>query len=156
MFTRPAFIVSSQFWWLPDRDLEEPVSSTESPVKSANVSFHSLISTPKIQRRTAPRKRSLTYKAQLITKALFTDKKRCKQQAPTATESKKQKVRPSYRKPEQDCNESWYCKICEEDEKLDMRQCIACDDWVHEECVGLSHGSDEDEFQFVCPDCSNV
>ena len=48
--------------------------------------------------------------------------------------------------------ESWYCVVCHEDRKIDMRQCIVYKVWVHEKCVGL--GPDDDE-QFICPNCSH-
>ena len=75
-------------------DLQEsdPTRPIGSPVRSPNVSFHCIMNTPKLVRKSdsGKRKRSLTYKAQLLTKELFTTKKRFKQ---TPVLSKKQKSR---------------------------------------------------------------
>lgn len=46
--------------------------------------------------------------------------------------------------------ESWYCYVCDTEDKLDMRQCVKCHIYVHEECVGWS---EEDLEAFVCPKC---
>lgn len=46
--------------------------------------------------------------------------------------------------------ESWYCPACNMDTVLAMRQCITCDLWYHEECVGLTK---DDLDIFICPNC---
>lgn len=43
--------------------------------------------------------------------------------------------------------ESWYCFICKEDRVLDMRLCVLCCRYVHEECVGLCR---DNKTKFVC------
>ncbi|KAK9694390.1 hypothetical protein QE152_g33578 [Popillia japonica] len=48
--------------------------------------------------------------------------------------------------------ESWYCNVCKEDAVKDMRMCISCAAYAHEECVGLTK-SDKDPF--ICPNCEN-
>lgn len=47
--------------------------------------------------------------------------------------------------------ENWFCSVCYEDYESDMRQCVKCKDWVHEDCVGLTIDDLED---FECPECS--
>lgn len=44
--------------------------------------------------------------------------------------------------------ERWYCLACKEERIADMRQCVECHKWYHEDCVGLTK-SDLDAF--VCP-----
>ncbi|CAG4946405.1 unnamed protein product [Parnassius apollo] len=44
----------------------------------------------------------------------------------------------------------WYCFICGTEELLDMRLCISCKRYVHEECVGLTINDSEN---FMCPEC---
>lgn len=48
-------------------------------------------------------------------------------------------------------NESWYCYLCQEDAVKDMRLCVMCKSYVHEECVGLSSA---DKDIFFCPNCN--
>lgn len=47
--------------------------------------------------------------------------------------------------------ENWYCQACKVDLVSDMRQCIDCFLWYHEECVGLSKNDIE---EFLCPECN--
>ncbi|CAG4965302.1 unnamed protein product [Parnassius apollo] len=44
----------------------------------------------------------------------------------------------------------WYCFICGTEKLLDMRLCISCKRYVHEECVGLTINDSEN---FMCPEC---
>lgn len=47
--------------------------------------------------------------------------------------------------------ESWFCYLCSEDRISDMRLCMKCLKYVHEECVGLTR---EDNIpKFLCPEC---
>lgn len=46
--------------------------------------------------------------------------------------------------------DSWYCHACHGDRIADMRPCIQCHRWYHEECVGLTN---KDKEAFLCPDC---
>ncbi|KAB0804874.1 hypothetical protein PPYR_01844 [Photinus pyralis] len=47
--------------------------------------------------------------------------------------------------------ESWYCKLCQEDRVADMRVCVACNVYMHEECLGLTA---KDKIpNFLCPEC---
>lgn len=45
----------------------------------------------------------------------------------------------------------WYCHGCKIDKIIDMRQCLKCQKWYHEICVGLTK---DDEEQFICPECN--
>lgn len=47
---------------------------------------------------------------------------------------------------------SWYCFLCSIDAVADMRPCIKCGRYVHEDCVGLSA---HDEEVFICPSCED-
>lgn len=47
--------------------------------------------------------------------------------------------------------ESWFCYLCQEDVMKDMRLCVACNTYVHEECVGLT--AIDKENAFLCPNC---
>lgn len=49
--------------------------------------------------------------------------------------------------------ESWYCDACTEDVMKDIRICIACATYYHEECVALAK---DDKDNFVCPKCESV
>ncbi|XP_050500780.1 uncharacterized protein LOC126880769 [Diabrotica virgifera virgifera] len=48
-------------------------------------------------------------------------------------------------------SESWFCHVCNEDRQADMRLCLACGQYMHEECVGLTK---HDKDKFICPNCS--
>lgn len=47
-------------------------------------------------------------------------------------------------------SDNWFCHACKVNRKEDMRICIRCQKWYHEECVGLTQ---EDNDDFICPDC---
>lgn len=46
---------------------------------------------------------------------------------------------------------SWFCKICEQDKKEDMTQCMKCGDWLHDKCAKLKKTVDE----FFCENCKS-
>lgn len=138
--------------------------SKEVPSSSSkNVSFNVLMLTPKIQRKRSIRKKSLTYKAQVMNADLFTsdnckkpDQKK-KKQVPSKSKklsSNNKRTGPKKKKfPTQKARNStasWYCPVCSEDTPLSMRQCFHCHIWYHEECVGLES---DDEGDFICMDC---
>ncbi|KAJ2954232.1 hypothetical protein O0L34_g2477 [Tuta absoluta] len=41
----------------------------------------------------------------------------------------------------------WYCHACAEDRVADMRSCVTCMKWYHEECIGLTK---DDKEEFTC------
>ncbi|CAH1996069.1 unnamed protein product [Acanthoscelides obtectus] len=77
-----------------------------------------------------PRKKTMNYKAQTITKDLF-------QQNPSSS-----RIIP-------DRLTDWYCQACKENRLSNMRQCMKSQIWYHEECVGLT----ESDLIFECPEC---
>lgn len=134
---------------LPLSLLSKINSITETPHKIDNQStaceIHDFLPTPKFEvKATAPRKKSLNYRAQEVTKDLFGD---------SATNCTPQITVPSSRvedvsatsstitgsKPKRHDNKpSWYCPAYKEDRVDDMRRCRPCGVWYHELCVGLA------------------
>ncbi|KAL3272599.1 hypothetical protein HHI36_014069 [Cryptolaemus montrouzieri] len=47
----------------------------------------------------------------------------------------------------QAATESWFCVACQSDDQKDMRMCVNCNTWYHEECVGLE---EDDTENFEC------
>lgn len=56
------------------------------------------------------------------------------------------------KKQEQDENDSWYCKICQEDVKENMIKCSNCEVWVHELCAGTTKKTK----CYYCDDCQDL
>ena len=52
-------------------------------------------------------------------------------------------------------DEAWLCAVCNKDVKLSMTKCVGCENWVHNECVGLESDDDDDFATFMCPDCDD-
>lgn len=122
---------------LNKKQVEKPVTTVD-----LDESFKELLPTPDANKRVARkanRRKALNYKAQKVTRDLFTGSE-IKPSSSTEPE-------PSSSKP----IESWYCSICMTERKIDMRLCTECLKYYHEECVGLT-AEDEDEFQ--CPNCN--
>jgi len=120
-----------------------------------NVSFTELMETPKIKKKQVCRKKSLNYKAQLVTKKLFYGSKKTTSSRDNLSKnipSKKSKTKPKKKnsKPLAINNVSWFCAVCGKDTALSMRQCNMCKIWYHEECVGLDS---DDEDNFFCMEC---
>lgn len=114
------------------------------PKKAADNSFSDVLITPQQEEKRTPKRRKvLNYKAQEVKKDLFE-----KHSAETTTAPKK--GRPEGRKKRRE--ESWMCSVCGTDTALDMRKCESCEDWVHEECVGLTATDME---PFICPTCTS-
>ena len=120
-----------------------------------NVSFTELMETPKIKKKGVCRKKSLNYKAQLVTKKLFYGSKKVsfKKQSKNVLPKIKTKAVPKKKKsmPMTTSNASWFCAACGKDTALSMRQCHLCKIWYHEECVGLDS---DDEDNFFCMECN--
>ncbi|CAH1955815.1 unnamed protein product [Acanthoscelides obtectus] len=99
----------------------------------SRTSFQKLLATPDMKQAVTvklPRKKAMNYKAQTITKDLF-------QQNPSSSRIVPDQVA------------DWYCPACKENRLSDMRQCMKCQVWYHEECVGLT----ESDLIFECPEC---
>jgi hypothetical protein len=93
------------------------------PDNTLHQSFQELLPThlnkvPDKKKKT--RRKALNYKAQNVTTNLFN------QEEPTCSRSQS--------KP----RESWCCSVCQRDEQKDMRICVRCLTYYHEECVGLT------------------
>ncbi|XP_046978393.1 uncharacterized protein LOC124544043 [Vanessa cardui] len=105
-----------------------------------------------------PRKKALNYKGQRVTKDLFnTDKEPKKNNSNNKKKGKKpikktdkQKRKSLIKTKSTEDREQWYCLACKEERIADMRQCVGCRQWYHEDCVGLTK-SDLDAF--ICPNC---
>lgn len=154
---------SSESDYMPLSAIASKLASTKNEEKISNekeVSFKELIPSPAfppIKDKRCPRRKSINYRAQQVTKDLFT-KPSCSFSNHSKPEAAVLTAKPlastskaviSYRR-ENITEESWYCKLCNTDEKLDMRLCSACKTWCHEVCVGLTP---DDSENFVCPDC---
>lgn len=99
-------------------------------------------------------KATLKSKASLKPKACSTPKPTSKVMstpkdtpASNATTSKATKKNTKEKAAKQD----WYCAVCGKNEILDMRLCIICQKYVHEDCVGLTKEMKE---RFICPSCN--
>lgn len=113
-----------------------------------NNSFTEMLPTPNqaLTKAKKPRKPALNSRAQVVTRNLFNKENKTKD---SSTNIKKKSRAP---KPQgKILKESWYCKLCREDRQIDMRLCVKCKDYVHEECIGLTK-NDVIEI-FICPDC---
>ena len=114
--------------------------------------------TPKVKKKHALRKKSLNFKAQLVTTQLFYGSKNSALAKSTSDKisSKKPKLKSRKKRESKidkstDSNRaSWFCAACGEDKVLSMRQCSFCIVWYHEECVGLDS---DDENNFLCVQC---
>nr|CAI5838934.1 unnamed protein product [Callosobruchus analis] len=118
-------------------------SSSEGEEISFNESFREILPTPVIEeKKVIPRKKSLSYRAQKVTKALFAEQVKKKNETGKSKKIIKNKK----------VVEAWYCHLCDEDQVRDMRVCSMCSRYVHEECVGLTKMDREPTF--ICPSCS--
>lgn len=106
-------------------------------------SLTELLPTPEIKTKSVKRRKALNSVAQVVKKDLFASScdSRTKGQANETYQNKK--------KPEKQ-KESWFCFLCQEDRIADMRMCILCQRYVHEECAGLYKG---DKIKFICSNC---
>lgn len=101
--------------------------------------FKEVLKTPELpSRKSQVRRKAFNYKTQLVTKDLFQTEKRTSQNS-CQKEKSKLKIDP------------WFCYLCQSSEKLDMRSCVLCQVWVHEECAGMVP---DDTDYFICTNCS--
>lgn len=144
-------------------------------------SFQEILQTPDVKKKTfKQRAKALNYTAVQVTKALFTDKqdkkpvkgenKQTKQKKGGAKTSKDFNVKKGRGKTQSSLKdlleagpsglqhsktgqeqESWFCYLCSEDRIADMRLCMKCLKYVHEECVGLTR--EDNISKFLCPEC---
>ena len=144
------------------REFEEEIHQVSATQKDScptpmNLSFTELMKTPKRPKKKTFKKKSLTYKAQVINTNLFYNQE-CHNKSSKKRENQKKlsvkKVRTKKKKlPVQKARNSeasWYCAVCNKDTAISMRQCCSCFIWYHEECIGLQS---DDEDNFTCMDC---
>lgn len=132
----------------------KPIPQQSSPPKTMNTSFQEMLPTPtdgKNVGETRVRRKALNYRAQQVTKSLFTEgHSQATREYPTSKLSVPSTSKQRTSIPQSTCNqatqESWLCAACETEDQLDMRMCAKCFTWYHEECVGLEPNDDE-EFQ---------
>ena len=136
----------------PLNDNQQPLSDN-SVIVSPKVSFLELMVTPKVTKRKIIRKKSLTHKAQVLSKELFSDKGSTTSSATSSYKKAKKRKKSAANKNKATSDVSWYCPACEKDTALSMRMCKKCNEWYHEECVGLDSDNNED---FFCVDCEYV
>ncbi|XP_022821491.1 uncharacterized protein LOC111352973 [Spodoptera litura] len=169
---------------------KSPNSGTPNKInkQSTTCEVHDFLPTPKFKvKPTLPRKKSLNYRAQEVTKDLFGDNATNSTSQITVPSSRKEDVpgtssmmkintkspkvavtgctsaQPAVtatrhrtsvktvsliadkltgskpkRRDNKSSSSSWYCPACNEDRVDDMRQCLTCDVWYHELCVGLT------------------
>lgn len=134
--------------------------NTVAAAQELSVSFNDILETPEIETKKdrGARKKSLNYRAQEVTKALFNENK----PITAALEKGKKLLRGKKvhkrglkkieKEKSSEKSESWYCYLCTEDVVKDMRLCDRCKKYVHEECVGLT-AADKDVI-FLCPNCT--
>lgn len=125
--------------------------------------FQELLPTPNYAvTKNKPRKKAINYKGQRVTKDLFketlnenektrpkSDKRRTTETEKKTKDGKKQRSH-SDKKRKLSSEESWFCRACKENRVSDMRQCVKCKIWYHEECVGLTKNDKE---LFYCQNC---
>lgn len=78
-------------------------------------------------------------------------KRKTKETEKKTKDGKKQRSHSDKRKKSKlSSEESWFCRACKENRVSDMRQCVKCNIWYHEECVGLTK---DDKESFYCQNC---
>lgn len=133
-------------------------------------SFQDLMNTPDLIRKkaVAPRRKALNYKAQIVKKSLFdtqtstksTEKSVKSKGKPKGTAKPQGTTKPKVTaKPKgtgqealssKVVNDLWYCPLCQDISEKDMRQCIKCLSWAHDECLGFTASDDEN---YLCNTC---
>lgn len=150
----------------------------ESSDAELETSFQDILKTPEVKKKPVQnRAKSLNYKAVVVSKALFKANDNDGIPTPNITKIKQTKGKKVGGKTKGDeikkgkgkivpsvkdlleagpssarVNEvSWFCNVCKEDRVADMRLCVQCSKYVHEECVGLTR---QDKCPtFLCPEC---
>ncbi|CAH2237471.1 jg12804 [Pararge aegeria aegeria] len=138
--------------------------------------FKELIPTPNFAVvKSRPRRKAINYKGQRIVKDLFekrqdnnndmgktkdatirknmkkiSNKENKKLTKKNNKKKKSQKKIDKNKKTKTDMKDKWFCHGCKLEREQDMRRCIKCAKWYHEECVGLTKNDNE---AFFCPDC---
>lgn len=137
--------LSMEDHWDPDDEIPlAQLIKKEGPGKDN--SFSKELVTPDMQPvKTKPRKKALNYRAQEVKRDVFKD--------PSSKKVKIISLRKSSELPKPstvEAKEDWMCSVCDKDYVADMRSCVLCGTWVHEECVGFTP---DDTDEFFCPQC---
>lgn len=128
-------------------------SSAEESESEANRSkFSDLLPTPikSTPKSSTKRQKAINSRAVVLKKSIFNGDQKTNQAEIKKTIKKVPKTSSNKKENKTASSESWYCNICKEDEVKDMRMCVSCASYIHEECVGLTK---DDTEVFVCPDC---
>ncbi|CAH1996893.1 unnamed protein product [Acanthoscelides obtectus] len=130
-----------------DSEDEIPLAQLiEKEAQCLNNSFAKELITPDMQPvKTKPRKKALNYRAQEVKRDVFKDPSSKKIKT---SESRKSTELPTTSRAARE--EDWMCSVCDKAFVADMRSCVLCGIWVHEECVGLTANDTE---EFTCPQC---
>lgn len=141
-------------------------SSPEKKQDAVNKSFDELLPTPINKKdEVKTRKKAINYKAQQVTRDLFNSAIQTSASCSTPSvpspstskQLKKSTFEDSVNQPgtsrctskqfdNDNVNQSWFCVACRTSDQLDMRMCVKCLTWYHEECVGLN-SNDLDNFE---------
>lgn len=145
----------------PVNDAIEVPVQVPSTSAQTNISFKGMLKTPQkpSSSSAAPRKKAINSLAQELTKDIF-EKKEKRSNIPKSNKRRQEKIKgekmiktkKGKAVQQRPSNESWYCFVCQEDRVADMRLCIKCALYVHEECVGLS-ATDKDNY--ICIRCED-
>ena len=133
----------------PFNDNQEPLSDN-SVIVSPKVNFSKLMVTSKVTKRKIIRKKSLTYKAQVLSKELFFDKGSTTRSVTSSVKKAKKRKKSAANKNKATSDISWYCPACEKNTALSMRMSKKYNEWYHEDGVGLDSDDNED---FFCVNC---
>lgn len=144
-----------------DSDDDTPLASLKT--KETKSPFQELMPTPNYAViKDKPRRKAINYRGQRITRDLFKKREELKENEMIKVKKSKkanQKTKDRKNKSGKDSSKAkkskiieseWFCHACKEGRVSDMRQCVQCCKWYHEECVGLST---EDKDIFYCCDC---
>lgn len=92
-----------------------------------------------------------TSKATTIPKAKSTPTATTTPKATTTTKATISKATTKKNTKEKADEQDWYCAVCKMNEIADMRLCVVCGKYIHEDCVGLTK---ENKDIFICPLCT--
>lgn len=94
------------------------------------------------------RQKAINSRALVVKKAVFSNENATSKvpSTPKVNSTSKAATKNNNKVDEQD----WYCAVCQVAKISDMRLCVVCQKYVHEECVGLTK---EMKDIFVCPLC---
>lgn len=92
------------------------------------------------------------YKTELENKIEESKKKTVSKNLDAKESKPTNRSRKGNKKQEQKKDESWFCKICEEDRKENMTQCTNCEIWVHDLCAGTNKKT----HVYNCDDCQEL